>query len=160
MLQPFLNTINKIAAFNFATAQSEAIKTNTDVLADMQADQFAQGHDSRGEPILLNGRGYNLFYADKKRKYGVGLGAVTSRVTLFYTGELYKQLFASIVSGNVQIKSRVSYFPSLMSRTGDVTGLDYEHRVQFANEYVLVFVDKMLQKETGLRIKRKTGVTL
>jgi hypothetical protein len=149
----FKQFIDNLAAFNFGNAQDSAIQANTEALAQFQAEQFAQGKDKNNEPITLNGNGYNPFYADKKRKYGEGLGRVTDRVTLFLTGELYHELFASMKGKKVMFSSRVPYYKELISRTGDVTGLNTENAKDFAFEFVLPFVSKELNAKTGLRIK-------
>lgn len=145
--------ITALATFDFAATQERAIATNLEPLVQYQVEQFASGKDAEGEPILLEGNGYNPFYADKKRKYGIGLGRVTDRVTLFLTGALYKETFASITSGKVLFSSRVPYWPELISRTGDVTGLNEENRKDFAYSFLLPFVSRELHRATGLSIK-------
>lgn len=145
--------ITALETFDFAASQERAVAENTDALAQYQVEQFSSGKDAENNPITLEGNGYNPFYADKKRKYGVGLGRVTDRVTLFLTGALYKETFASIASSKVTFSSRVPYWPELLRRTGDVTGLNEENRKDFAYSFLLPFVSKELKSKTGLSIK-------
>lgn len=160
MLKNFLTTIQSLSAFDFAGAQRTAISENTEVLADMQTEQFATGKDKEGEEILLEGNGYAFGTVVFKRLFGRGLGAVIDHVTLFQTGELYRQTFAEINMDKVTFSSRVPYWAELIQRTGDVTGINKENAREFANGFVLPFVNNQLKKQTGLIITNKTGVQL
>jgi len=157
-LPNFKRQIDALAAFDFGSAQKQSIEHNKEVLLNMQAEQFAKGVDKDDNEILLEGRGYAFSTIISKRLFGRGLGAVVMHVTLFQTGALYKQLFISIVGSKFSFSSRVSYFGELMMRTGDVTGINYENRLEFAEQFVIPFVSKELQATTGFKIKHGVAV--
>lgn len=151
--QQFKQFIDNLRTFNFADAQDRAIQTNTETLAQYQVEQFAQGRDKNDKPILLEGHGYAVSTIIRKRLFGRGLGAIVDRITLFQTGALYRETFAKMQGKQVVFSSDVSYFKPLMQRTGDVTGLDEQNRIDFAFTYNLPFVSRELFKKTGLHIK-------
>lgn len=160
MLQNFLTTIQSLSAFDFAASQRAAIVSNTEVLSDLQTEQFSQGTDKQGKKILLEGQGYAFSTIAYKRLFGRNLGAIVTRVTLFQSGMLYRNTFASINGDSVLFSSNVPYWGELLSRTGDITGLDRERAMEFANGFVLPYVGKQLYQKTGLKITSKVGVAI
>lgn len=146
--------INNIQQFDLVTEQNKIIEEHKDVLADLQAEQWgSKSKDYAGRDIKLldnPGGGYRPFTIEKKRTEGFGLGAVTNRITLFQTGELYRSLFATITSSKFFLSSDVFYFKKLMKRTGDVTGLDHDERLKFAETYVRPGIKEVLKQKTGL----------
>lgn len=148
--------INNLSQFSFEAEQTKIIEENKDVLADLQAEQWgsiSKDYADRDIKLLDNPQydgGYRPFTIKKKKTEGTGLGRVTNRITLFQTGALYRELFTTITSGKYLLSSEVPYFKKLMKRTGDVTGLDEERRLKFAESYVLPGVKEVLKQKTGL----------
>ena len=146
---------DSLRRFDLEKEQTKIIEEHKDVLADLQADQWGElSKDYAGRDIkLLDNPGgvYRPFTIQKKRSEGRGLGSVTDRVTLFQTGALYRELFVTIASGKFSLSSSVPYFKKLMNRTGDVTGLDKDHRLEFAETYVRPGVKQALKQQTGLK---------
>lgn len=146
--------ITNLSRFSFEEEQNIIIEENKDVLADLQAEQWGStSKDYAGREIkLLDNPGgrYRPFTIQKKLSEGSGLGRVTNRITLFQTGALYRQLFVTITTQKFFLKSTVPYFSKLMKRTGDVTGLDVDHRRTFAETYVVPGMREALERKTGL----------
>lgn len=145
---------DNLRRFDLEKEQTAIIEKNKDVLADLQAEQWGEtSKDYAGRDIKLldnPGGAYRPFTIAKKRSEGIGLGAVTSRITLFQTGALYRQLFTTITGGKFFLKSTVPYFGKLMKRTGDVTGLDNERTEKFFETYTRPGVKKALKEKVGL----------
>ena len=119
-----------------AIAEASVRQTSRQYL-DLQAAQFAMGLDSVDKPIALNGEGYTPYTKDLKVKFGVGLGKVTDRVTLYQTGQLYSQLKLDVQSGLVKITSDVPYWTDLESRTGQIIeGLTPDHLGEYKKQMV------------------------
>lgn len=102
-------------------------------------------------PITLDGDGYSPFTKRYKKDFGVGLGAVTDRVTLFMTGESYKTSELKVDGDNVNVFFTTPQASELMQRTGDkVFGLGGPYR----SEYVPSFfrsLKQMIESKTQLR---------
>jgi hypothetical protein len=150
----FKNFIDNFSKLDLGKEQQRIINNNKDELLRLQLKQFEEGVDSKSEPILLEGKGYNPWYADKKRKYGIGIGQITDHVTLYLTGDLYRETFIQITNKEFYFTSRVPYFPELMRRTGDVTGLNLPSRQYFAEKFVLTGIEIVL-KSYGLTLNKK-----
>jgi hypothetical protein len=146
--------ITNLQRFDLAAEQDKIIEDHKDVLADLQAEQWGERSvDNMDRPIKLldNVKGvYRPFTIEKKNREGIGLGSVTSRITLFQTGELYKELFATVSNGKFFLSSSVPYFKKLMRRTGDVTGLDYDQRLKFAETYTRPGIRQVLKEKVGI----------
>jgi hypothetical protein len=146
--------IENLQRFDLAAEQEKIIEEHKDVLADLQAEQWGErsvDNMDRSIKLLDNVSGvYRPFTIEKKQREGIGLGSVISRITLFQTGELYKELFTTITNGKFFLSSSVPYFKKLMRRTGDVTGLDYEQRLKFAETYTRPGIRKVLKEKIGI----------
>lgn len=155
-LNNLVNLISNLERFSFEKEQQKVIEDNEQILADLQAEQWAESRDSTGEKIRLldnpeYGYGYRPFTIEHKIRYGGGLGSITSRVTLFQTGELYSSLFFKVESGMFFLNSKQDYFSSLMQRT-EADGLDYEQRLKFAESVLMPEIKKVFKQITGLQI--------
>lgn len=154
----FITFIDKFQAFDFGAEQETIIEANKESLADLQAEQLAKGKDRNDEPILLKDNpdyefGYTPFTKDLKEKYGKGLGAVTDHVTFYQSGNLYRELFATVNKEEFTIESKVPYFGELIQRTGDeAMGLAEESKERFAENILLPKFNDVLTEKTGLAI--------
>ena len=154
MLDNLQTLIRNLRTFDLAKEQEQIVVENKDALADLQAEQWGEtSKDYAGRDIkLLDNPGgtYRPFTIEKKKSEGIGLGSVTNRITLFQTGALYKELFATISNGKFKLTSSVPYFNTLMRRTGDVTGLDYDQRLKFAETFVRPGIKTALKEKVGI----------
>lgn len=142
MLQDLERFVENFGRFDWEAEQLKIIEENKYRLERLQAVQWSNSSDKEGKEVRLRdnelfGFGYSPVTIRLKKKYGVGLGRVTDHVTLFQTGALYREIFATITRVEFKLSSRVPYFTGLMLRTGDVTGLNLEMRTKFAEQIVL-----------------------
>ena len=150
-LQQFINSLD---AFDFEASLSSAIVTNKDVISDKVAEQLGSTSlDGDGNPVLLDGGGYAGATIRYKQDFGRGLGAVTDRVTLYQTGELYRMINTEVVVDEVNTMSDVPYYDELIQRTGEqVMKLNETNRLEFAQEYVMPAFAEYFMNKTGLQI--------
>lgn len=129
MLDHLQRKIKALETFNFKSETLAVITEHKDKLADLQAEQLAQGLNSKGEKI---GPEYRPFTIQKKKSEGVGLGRVTDRVTFFQTGELYRKLRAEIRVSAFAIKADSFKFDKMIKRSGvNTVGLNDDSREKF-----------------------------
>ncbi len=153
-----LNGLKKIMedleAFNFEVSLSSIIAENKDLISDKVADQIGRtGLDGNGDRITLDGGEYTDFTVRYKQEHGKGLGAVTDRVTLYQTGELYRMIETEVTIDEVTTLSNVPYYDELMERTGEqVMKLNESSRLEFAQEIVIPAFAEDLKEKTGLKI--------
>lgn len=150
-LQQFINSLD---AFDFESSLSSVIVTNKDVISDKVAEQLGSTSlDGDGNQVLLDGGGYADATIRYKQDFGQGLGAITDRVTLYQTGELYRMINTEVVVDEVNTMSNVPYYDELMQRTGEqVMKLNESNRLEFAQEYVMPAFAEDLMNKTGLKI--------
>lgn len=133
MLTNLRNKINALRSFDFDKEQRTIIDANKDKLADLQAEQLAQGLKSDGSRITP---GYSAFTIQDKKANGTGLGAVTDRVTFFKTGELYRKLRADIQGSTFAIRADTFKFHKAIDRSGvNVVGLSRDSKEKFVLTY-------------------------
>jgi len=150
-LQQFISDLD---AFDFEASMSGVILDNKDIISDMVAAQLGSTSlDGNNNPVLLDGSGYADSTIRYKQEHGQGLGAITDRVTLYQTGELYKMIDTEVVVDEVQTMSDVPYYDELMQRTGeDVMKLNETNRIDFATEILMPAFSQEFLEKTGLQI--------
>jgi len=150
-LKDFIDTLD---AFDFEVSMSGIILDNKDVISNMVAEQLGSTSlDGNGNPVTLDGGGYADSTIRYKQEFGQGLGAITDRVTLFQTGELYRMIDTEVVIDEVQTMSDVPYYDELMARTGeDVMKLNESNRLDFATEILMPAFSQEFLDKTGLQI--------
>ena len=145
---------NALEAFNTNAVIEKIIHDNSEALVDLLKQQLASGTDSNKQAIAYEGNNlYKPYTIRYKQKYGAGLGAVTDHFTLYMSGNLYNQLFASVQGGTYSIESKVPYFDDVIMKTGDsVTGLSEESRKQFYETILLPAFRAEWEKQTGIKL--------
>lgn len=153
-LDQFESFIGKLQAFDFAKEMDDAITANEDVIPDLVAQQLAIGKDGKNEDVTLFGKDeYAPFTIELKEKYGIGLGAVTNRITNYMTGAFYRGLKTEKSGGTFETTSDVEYFGKIQERSGTaITELNEEHERDFAEQYTLPAIATSLKEKTGLII--------
>ena len=146
--------IDNLEAFSFEASLSSIIAENKDLISDRVADQIGRKSlDGDGEMITLDGSEYSDFTIRYKQEHGKGLGAVTDRVTLYQTGELYRMIETEVTIDDVTTMSNVPYYDELMERTGpQVMKLNETNRLEFAQEIVMPAFSEEFKEKTGLKI--------
>lgn len=135
--------------FDFAAEQEQIVTDNKDVIADLQAEQWAQGLASDGGQIYPEYAPYTI----EQKRGKPGLSGVTSHVTFYDTGETYRLLTAMINSGHYTITAATFKFDKIIKRSGKrVVGLTYDSREKFAKGVTLPGIKKVFKEKTGLEI--------
>jgi hypothetical protein len=146
-LDGFQDTLSKFAALDFNQELLLIVEENTPTLEQLQRDQMATGLDADGQPVnAAYGPYYRPYTIEQKKKFGVGLGAVTDRVTNYMTGSFYESLQKKVYSnGIVESNSNVSYFEDILTRSGEkALDLNEENRLLFAHEIVVPSISKII----------------
>ena len=112
MKRTFADIIYDFKFVNTKQAVLRSFEKTEEVLLDAVAEQMSKGMTGDDKPIVSPYTG-NAYYAPStvryKKERGVGLGAVTDRITLFQTGRHYKGLYTRISGNAVVIGSNVQY---------------------------------------------------
>jgi hypothetical protein len=132
MLTHITNKLEALRRFSFETEVVAIVEDNKDKLAVLQAQQLSQGVNSKGQQINPQ---YAPFTVAYKKQFGVGLGAITDRVTFYQTGDLYKRLYAAVDAKTYRMKADTFKFDKMIKRSGkDVVGLNSDSRRDFIME--------------------------
>jgi hypothetical protein len=149
-LVPLQNLINSLQTFDVKKEVVDIIVANKEEITNRQRDQLEHGIDVFGKPRIDEYRPLTKFI---KQTTGVGLGAVTDRVTFFMTGQLYGSLFTEIIGENYEAKSPLFTYDKMIDRVGrENFGLDYDSRLDFALSVLLPNFKLVLKEKTGLNI--------
>ena len=126
----------------------EIVEDNKQEIVKRQREQLEYGIDVFGKPRIDEYRPLTVYI---KKTQGIGLGAVTDRVTFFMTGRLYQSLFAEIIGENYETKSPLFTYDKMIDRVGrENFGLDYDSRLDFAKSITLPNFKQRLKEKTGL----------
>lgn len=153
-LQDFENTINKMQAFDFGQELLTIVADNTEKLADYVKEQLAVGTDGDDKPNTIFGRkGYSQKTVEIKQANGVGLGAETSYITNYMTGEFYNTLLMKTEADTFEADSPVSYFGDItLYSSEDLLKVDEIHRKDFGETVTLPGISEALLSKTGLKL--------
>lgn len=111
--------IKKLNEIDIPVAYENALIENERVIIEFVQEQLASGRTGTGEPTTLYGvTEYDPFTVRDKKQFGVGLGRVTDRITLYMTGAFYEQMYTTAQKGTFSVKSRVPYFEDIILRSG------------------------------------------
>ena len=147
MLTGLEDMIKGLKAFDFGEEMERVIIEHKDVIADLQAEQWAKGINSFGREI---GPAYAPYTIEQKQQKS-GLAAVTDHVTYYDTGELYKSLNGEVSNKQYDITSPSFKFEKAKERSGvTVVGLSPESKQRFAEEITIPGVRKVFKEKTGL----------
>lgn len=94
-------------------------------------------------PITLDGDGYSPFTKRYKKDFGVGLGAVTDRVTMYMTGKSYETMSLKVEGDDVNVMFTTPQAEKLLARTGEKAfGIGGVYR----QDYLSVMFRKLKEK--------------
>lgn len=153
---PFANTFKKIRAleqFDLVKEIEEILIENSETIINLVRGQMAvKGKTGLGNPI--KGK-YGPFYSHRttreKERYGLGLGKLTSHVTMFYTGDFYSSMYLKIEGTKFSILSPVEYF-------GKINAWNDNSLVELDAETLLFVRNEILMPQLQIRFKAKTNV--
>lgn len=150
MLNNLLHIINGLEALDTHAEVVGIVERNKDRLTELQQEQLAAGVDITGQKRIDE---YRPLTKAIKQSIGVGLGAVTDRVTFFMTGNLYKNLHAQVDNDQFIVKAPLATFDKMIERVGEENyGLSPDQREDFAVEITLPQFGYILEEKTGLKL--------
>lgn len=130
----------------------DIVDANAPVLSMLQQDQLSEGKDNTGQVRSDDYRPFTIAY---KRMFGIGLGAITDRVTFFMTGQLYDSLTTRITGDNFLVQSPLPTFNKMIERVGDDNyGLDEQRRIDFATNTAMPLYRERFKEVTGLTMRK------
>lgn len=132
----------------------DVLESKTEVIADLNAVQMSMSKRSDDSDILPS-------YADLtiqiKQAEGIGLGAITDRVTLFMTGAHYRELFAALRGDVLEIASTVGYSEDLEEKydtaKGKIHWLNEDSKDELAESHTGPAFKEQVEKQTGLKFQ-------
>lgn len=131
-LDNMASILEKLAAFNAGDELREIVEDNGERLVELQQEQLAAGQDKDGQSRTDQ---YAISTVQMKQKNGVGLGAVTDRVTFFNVGNLYQSLRTNVSQDQFMVNSPLPTFDYMINRVGEENyGLSPDQREEFATE--------------------------
>lgn len=149
--------IDDLTAFDFGQELQTIVEDNADKLVPMIREQLAQGKDGDDKPNTIFGRsGYSPKTVAIKEANGVGLGAVTDRITNYMTGDTYESLKVNVDGQVFEADSDVPYFGDIvLYSSAALLEVDEEHRLDFGENVTLPAIREVLLTKTGLEIVSK-----
>lgn len=149
-LTQFKNLISDLQSFDFGAEQNRIINDTKDEVADSLKSQMASGKDGNGNDIRPAYSPMTIFL---KKEHGIGLGAVTDRVTFYMTGAFYSGLNTRVSGSMFDFDSNVSYISKIIQRSGEkVLELSKANRMDYANDVLMPLFSQVLKLKTGLKI--------
>lgn len=166
MIEQLKRFARNLERFDLEEVQYVIVDDNKDHIADLQAQQLAEGKDITGK---IRNDSYAPMTVRYKQELGKGLGRVTDRVTFFFTGELYNSLEARInkaaktyttgstlttfVEAFGNLANFETKFDKMVTRIGyEKYGLDRERQLEFFNNITKPGVRKILLIRTELKM--------
>lgn len=148
------NLISKLDAFDFGAELETIVEENKDKIPDLIRKQLEAGKDGNDVPNTIFGRsGYSPKTVEIKRANGVGLGAITDRITNYMTGAFQESLEVKVSGQVFEADSDVSYFGDItLYSSPELLFVDEENRREFANEVTIPGIRAALLSKTGLTI--------
>lgn len=147
-----LDMLNNLRAFDPAATAVTTIVMNKEVAADLMAEQLAQGIRSNATQIKPD---YKPLTIEIKETEGVGLGAITDRVTLYMHGDHYRQLYADVKGDEIEYGSRDWKSAKLEkkygTKRGPIYGLTPDSRDTFKG---------VLSKDWRILVEKATGLKI
>jgi len=149
-LNPLLNLINGLKSLDVEAEVVKIVEDNKPRITELMQEQLSAGKDIDGDKRV---DGYRPLTIYLKKKYGIGLGAETNRVTFFMEGNLYNSLFTQVRGKKYNIFSPLPTYTKMLDRIGDKQfGVDPDQRLEFAKTVTLPEFGKVLKQKTGLTI--------
>ena len=115
------------------------IQNNQDYITHLLQLQLASGKDGKGNDVTIFGKEeYSPETVFLKKEYGSGtLGKATDRITNYFSGSFYMNMFIRPNSDGFEIESDVSYFEEIIARSGTaIMDLNEENLLLLAEEVI------------------------
>lgn len=140
--------IKGLQSFDAKAEFVNIVEANKSELTALQREQLSYGKDITGKDRIDEYRPLTKYL---KSINGVGLGAVTDRVTFFMTGQLYNSLTTTLTNDVFRTTSNLPTFDKMIERIGvENYGLDPEQRQDFASNTAMPAYRERFKQVTGL----------
>ena len=106
---------------------------------ELNTSQMARGRDKNNASIELDGKPfYTPYTMELKNKFGSGIGKITSWVTLYQSGAMYRSMSLSVNNASIDVQFNTAYSTSIVERTGEtIFGLNSDNRQEYIRSYFL-----------------------
>jgi hypothetical protein len=153
-LDDFQNKIDSLRYFDFGEELQVIVSDNLDKLPPFITKQLEAGKDGHGQSAtIFDSTEYRPRTIAIKKEKGVGLGAVTDRVTNYMSGDFYHSLKMEMEGQVFEADSDVSYFGDIRLRSQDsLLEVDEPNRKEFAETVTLPAIKESLLQKTGFVI--------
>ena len=143
-----LSILEKHKKLNIPAIAERTITDNSEYIADRNAEQLAQGISADGKPTTLLGKTeYSPATINLKRQKS-GLSSVTTRITGYDTGSLYRNLYAVVQGSQIEYGSKSETAPKFESLASNrIYGLTEENKQDF--------IENVLQPAFILEVERQ-----
>jgi hypothetical protein len=145
-----LELLENIEALDIPTIARQTIVENKEVISDLIATQMSQGLRSDGTDILPDYAPLTI----ELKKGKQGLAGVTDRVTLFDTGEHFKELYVEVKGDEMDYGSKVPYAEDLEEKydtaKGSIHKMTEESQEELVNGYLENDFYSRINEATGL----------
>jgi hypothetical protein len=107
--------------FDIVAETLKIIQDNQDYVTHLLQTQLASGKDGKGNDVTIFGKeDYSPETVFLKKEYGSGaLGKVTDRITNYFSGSFYMNMYIRTGTNGFEIESDVSYFEEIIARSGE-----------------------------------------
>jgi hypothetical protein len=144
-----VEVLSVLEKLNVSETASETVADNTEIIADLNATQLSQGLRSDGSETLPSYTALTIQLKGEK----TGLASVTDHVTLYDTGDFYKELYAEVHGEDVEVGSKNWKSDKLQKKYSTAKGSIFGLNVDSRDELVVIMQPGWQQK-----IEEKTGL--
>jgi len=149
-----LDLLENLEALNIPSVAVTTLKENSERMADLIAGQLAQGLRSDGSEILPSYKPLTIELKHEKS----GLAAVTDHVTLYDTGEHYKELYVEIKGDEIEYGSHDDKSEKLQEKydvkgrkgNGSIYGLTEDSKDELVEGHLSNRFQSLITESTGL----------
>lgn len=116
-----LNKIRKATTFDVTAEVMKIINLNESFMVFLLKQQLQAGIDGNGKGVTVFGRSeYRQVTIEAKEYEGIGLGAVTDRITNYMFGNFYDSLYVQTEGTVFTYKSDLDYAVDIRKQSGDI----------------------------------------
>jgi len=158
MLDDLKKFIDDLEAFDAKAEVIAIIGEKTEMLAELQSEQWMEGRGVDGEYIrpyysenpYFKNKDAAVRYARWKQKITPNPERPFDVPNLYINGYLHSSVFAKVIDDEVEIDSLVSFADEVFRTHENAVGLSAKMRLLFAEQVVLPNFEDVLKEKTGL----------
>jgi hypothetical protein len=147
-----VDLLENLAALDVEQIATSILKSNEEIMADLNATQLSQSMRTDGTEIFPSYKGLTIHIKETMKS---GLAAVTDRVTLYDTGDHYRQLYAKVMGRELEFGSKDEKSAKLEKKyatsKGALYGLTEDSRDELVESHLRPEWAKDISSKTGLK---------